>query len=42
MASDLSFGIVMITLFSISSKFSRKYNKILSYKWNSAWKVTGN
>ena len=42
MTSNLSFGIVMFTLFSISIKFSSQYNKILSYKWNSAWTVTGN
>ena len=42
MTSDLSFGIVMFTLFSISGKFSSQYNKILGYKWNSAWRVTGN
>ena len=42
MTSDLSFGIVMITLFSISIKFSNQYNEILGYKWNSAWRVIGN
>ena len=41
MTSDLSFGIFMFTLFSISMKFSSQYNKILGYKWNSAWRVTG-
>ena len=42
MTSDLSFGIVMFTLFSISGKFSSQYNKILGYKWTSAWRVTRN
>ena len=42
MGSDLSFDIVMITLFSISIKFSSQYNKILGYKWNSVWRVIGN
>ena len=42
MTSNLSFGIVMITLFSISVNFSNQYNKILAYKWNSAWRVTKN
>ena len=32
MTSDLSFDIVMITLFSISVKFSSEYNEILGYK----------
>ena len=27
----------MITLFSISIKFSSQYNEILGYKWKSAW-----
>ena len=42
MTSDLGFGIVMITLFSNSIKFSSQYNEILGYKWNSACKVIGN
>ena len=37
--SDLGFDIVMFTLFSISIKFSTQYNKILGYKYNSAWMV---
>ena len=41
MTPNLSFGIVMITLFSISIKFSSQYNKILGYKWSSAWRMTG-
>ena len=42
MTPNLSFVIVMITLFSISIKFSSPYNKILGYKWSSAQRVTGN
>ena len=32
MTSNLSFGIVMITLFSISGKFNSQYDKMLGYK----------
>ena len=42
MASGLCFDIVMVGLFSISSKFSSQYNNILGYKWNSACRVIGN
>ena len=42
MTSDFSFDIVMFTLFSFSIKFSSQYNKMLGYKWSSAWRVTGN
>ena len=42
MTSNFSFGMVMFTLFSISGKFRSQYNKILGYKWNLAWRVTGN
>ena len=42
MTPNLNFGIVMITLFSISIKFSSQYNRILGCKWNSAWRVTRN
>ena len=41
MFSNLRFNIVIFTLFIISSKFSTQYNKILGYKWSSAWRVTG-
>ena len=42
MLSDLSFDIVMITLLSISIKFSSQYNEILGYKWNSVCRVIRN
>ena len=42
MTSYLGFDIVMVTLFSISSKFNSQYNKILGYKWNSVHRVIGN
>ena len=42
MTSDLISDIFMITLFSISIKFSSQYNEILGYKWNSAHRVIGN
>ena len=42
MASDLSFDIVMVTLFSISIKFSNQYNEILGYIWNPACRVIRN
>ena len=41
MSSNLNFNIVIFTLFIISSNFSTQYNKILGYKWSSAWRVTG-
>ena len=37
----LGFGIATLTLLAISRKFSMQYNKILGYKWSSAWRVTG-
>ena len=42
MTSDMSFDTVMITLFSISVKFSSQYNEILGYKWNSVGRVIRN
>ena len=42
MTLNLSFGIVVITQFSISIKFGNQYNKLLGYKWNSAQRVTRN
>ena len=41
MASDMSFGIVIIILFSISGKFRNQYTEILGYKWNSTHRVIG-
>ena len=42
MASDLSFGIVVTTLFSSASKLSNQYNESLGYKWNSVHRVIRN
>ena len=40
MFSNLRLNIVIFTLFLTSGKFSKQYNKILGYKWSSAWRVT--